>query len=237
LAKAFAEAERLLLISTDAVGQLGRRLEQHQVAIAAAKQAGVKHVVYTSIAGADASKMPLAYDHLGTENALKASGLGWTLLRNNLYVESALFNLMQLPQAIASGKLVTATGDGGAAFITREDCARAAAAALMAATQESRTLEIAGPAAVTGKEIAQLASDITGRKVAFESIPAAALKAGLAQHGLPQPIVDLVVDFHTSIANRELASISPDFKALTGQPAGSVAAFLQANKQSLLQSA
>ena len=79
LAKAFAGADRLLLISTDALDRPGRRLEQHVNAVNAAVKAGVKHVVYTSMPRPDpGSPIPFAPDHLGTEKALASSPLGWT---------------------------------------------------------------------------------------------------------------------------------------------------------------
>lgn len=122
---AFAGVERLLLISTDAVGA---RLDQHKAAIAGAAEAGVRHIVYTSVPepvpGNPALVVP---DHAGTEQALRESGLKWTMLRNNLYAH------MQVPairQMIATGRYVTNTGDGATAYVTREDCAAVAAAVL-----------------------------------------------------------------------------------------------------------
>ncbi len=130
LPAAFAGAGRLLLISTDAVGTPGRRIAQHRAAVDAAVRAGVKHVVYTSLTRPEpGSPVTFASDHYGTEQALAASPLGWTILRNNVYTD---FLLRSLPQAVATGKLVAAAGDGGAGYVTREDCARVAAAALLA---------------------------------------------------------------------------------------------------------
>src|SRR5690606_13304042 len=140
LASAFAGVDRLLLISTDAVDVPGRRLNQHRNAIKAAEQAGVKHVVYTSIInpGPDSPAF-VAPDHRGTEEALSASSLGWTSLRENIYMDMLL---MSVSQALQSGKLVNAIGDGKAAYITREDVAHASAAALIAPFEGRRTLEI-----------------------------------------------------------------------------------------------
>lgn len=98
---AFKGANRLLLISTDAFDRPGARIAQHKAAIAAAKQAGVKHIVYTSMPRPDGSPIPFAPDHLGTEQALAASGLGWTVLRNAWYFENLA---LSLPDALATGK-------------------------------------------------------------------------------------------------------------------------------------
>lgn len=235
LKAAFAGGERLLLISTDAVDRPGRRVEQHARAIEAAKQAGIAHVVYTSIAHADTSTLRVAQDHLATERALRASGLGFTFLRNNLYMESALLMLLGLPQAIATGTLAAATGNGAAAFITRENCARAAAAALAGATEASRALEITGPAAVTAADVARLAGAVTGKPVRFVNIAPEELKAGLLKANLPEPVADLVVDFQRGIATGQLGPASGDFMALTGHGAISVEDYLRANRELLLR--
>src|ERR1700728_599886 len=82
LEAALAGVDRVLIISTDAIDRPGRRLAQHQAAVAAAARAGVKHVVYTSMPNPETSPVVFAPDHLGTEQALKASGMGWTVLRD-----------------------------------------------------------------------------------------------------------------------------------------------------------
>ena len=105
LGEAFKGAGRLLLISTDALDTPGRRLAQHQAAIAAAKTAGVRHIVYTSMPNPDGSPIPFAPDHLGTEQALALSGRGWTILRNAWYFENLAFSLpgALAPRASESG--------------------------------------------------------------------------------------------------------------------------------------
>ena len=81
-----------------------------------------------------------------TEQALAASPLTWTVLRNNLYADNLLASL---GFAVASGQLHTASADGAISYITREDCARAAAAALASTETVNRTLDLTGPAALT----------------------------------------------------------------------------------------
>lgn len=232
LASAFAGVDRLLLVSTDALAQPGQRLAQHRAAIAAADAAGVRHVVYTSIAQAAPDSVAAATpDHYATEQALIASPLSFTLLRNNLYAD----NLLQsLPQAVASGSLYTANPSGGVAYITREDCARAAAAALLAADYTRRTLEISGPAAVTPADLATLAAQLTGRPVKHVPLPADALRGGLAGAGLPPFLVDLLVTFDLAAARGELALVTSAVAELTGRPPQSVADFLAAHRDALV---
>ena len=147
LATAFAGADRLLLISTDVLDGTDRRIIQHRNAVNAAVQAGVRHVVYTSLTNPEpGSPIAIAPDHYATEQALAASPLDWTVLRNNIYTD---YQLSGLARAVATGKLVAAAGAGGVGYVTRDDCARAAFAALVAHSSGREVLDITGPAIVT----------------------------------------------------------------------------------------
>lgn len=231
LASAFTGGDRLLLISTDVVGQGDRRLNQHRNAVAAAQAAGVKHVVYTSLTRPEpGTPITLAPDHHGTEQALAASTLDWTVLRNNVYADGLLGSL---PRAVATGQWMAAAADGRTAFVTREDCARAAAAALAADRAGRTVLDITGPAAVSHAEIAAIAAELTGKPVAYVPVPAAGLAAGLAQAGLPGFVVDLIVSFDLATAQGYLAGATTTVADLTGAPAQSVREFLTANRAAL----
>jgi NAD(P)H dehydrogenase (quinone) len=101
LVKAFSGAKRLLIISTNSV-EGGQRLSQHVKAVEAAKAAGVSHIVYTSMPRPDAaSPITFAGDHRGSEEAIAASGISHTILRNSWYMENLA---MSLPSALASGQ-------------------------------------------------------------------------------------------------------------------------------------
>lgn len=232
LAAAFAGADRLLLISTDVLDGTDRRIRQHQNAVAAAERAGVSHVLYTSIVNpAPGNPAAVAPDHYATEQALAASSLDWTILRNNIYSEMFL---MSLPRALATGQLVAATGSGGAAYITREDCARAAAAALAAPTTGRTALDITGPAVVTYAELAQILGAIGGRPVTYVPVEPEAMVAGMVAGGLPEPVARLLVSFDIAVAQGALAVASSSVADLTGQAPQSVADFLSANREALL---
>ncbi len=127
LPAAFEGADRLLLISTDT---FENRLSKQRNAVQAAAEAGVQHIVYTSIVRPDYDAPTIANaSHWGTEQAMAVSGMGWTALRNNIYTDAQVGTLSR---ALQSGQLVKAAGDGRMAYVTREDCAQAAAAALTA---------------------------------------------------------------------------------------------------------
>lgn len=228
LAAAFAGAERALLVSTDSLDVPGRRIKQHQNAIAALEAAGVKHVVYTSLPNAPTTKVSLAPDHASTEAALAASRLDFTILRNNLYQD---LNLFSLPPAIASGQLVDAKGGGAIAWVTREDCARAAAFALLGASGRE-TLDVTGPEALTADEVAAIASSIAGKTITHVSVPEAALVDGLAQH-MPRPIAEVYASFDVAASKGDFATVTDTVERFSKTKATSLRDFLAAHRAKL----
>jgi NAD(P)H dehydrogenase (quinone) len=235
LEAAFQGVDRLLLISTDALDAPGHRLQQHRNAVAAAEKAGVGHVVYTSLVnpGPD-SPVLLAPDHQGTEDALSASGLGWTVLRENIYADTLLGSL---GGAVQMGRLFNAIGDGRAAYITREDCARACAAALDSTFTGRRTLDITGPEAVSQADLARIASELSGQTVEYVPLEANVQVQNLVKVGLPEPIAELLVSFDTGIAQGQFSAVSSTVEDLTGRKPQRVADFLAENKAALVPSA
>jgi NAD(P)H dehydrogenase (quinone) len=231
LASAFAGADRLLLISTNALGAPGLRLGQHRNAVAAAEKAGVGHVVYTSApCPYPTPQSSLIDDHFWTEEALFASGLNWTILRDNIYAEIALLGLQH---AVASGQLFTAAGTGGRNYVTREDCARTAAAAL-AAAEGRQILDVNGPGPVTQDELAAMASELAGRTITHVSLSPEALREGLLKAGLPPIMADGLVAFDVDASMGRHAITAPTVKALTGREPTPLRDFLAANKAALL---
>src|SRR5215210_1569692 len=105
LPAALAGVDVLLLVSGN---EMGRRVAQHSAVIEAAKAAGVRRVAYTSIAAADRSANPLAPEHKATEDVLRASGVPFTIFRNNWYLENYTG---QVPQYLATGEVLGIDGD------------------------------------------------------------------------------------------------------------------------------
>jgi NAD(P)H dehydrogenase (quinone) len=224
LTSAFAGVDRLLLISTDAVGS---RLDDQVAAVAAASDAGVQHVVYTSVLRPEADN-PAAVvpEHAGTEKALRDSALGWTFLRNSIYAD------MQLPvlqQAAASGQLVTNVGSGRLAYVTRADCADAAVAALLSETTGNVIHDITGPSAVSASDLAALASRIGGREVSVIDVDDDAYTDGLVQHaGLPRELAALLASIGTATRLGYLDTVTSAVEQLIGRPATGIADLLVA---------
>ena len=142
LGSAFRGVERALLISTDSLGEPGKRQRQHAAAVKALAAAGVQHVAYTSIINPVGSLITISVDHATTEVELEKSGLHHTVLRNNVYSDMTLGSLQR---ALASGKLVNASGAGKVGYVTREDCARIAAAVVSEPPAGNQKLDVTGP--------------------------------------------------------------------------------------------
>lgn len=222
---------RALLVSTDALDVPGHRLMQHQRAVRVFEAAGVEHVVYTSLPNADKSVVSIAPDHAGTEAALSSSALQYTILRNNMYADLSLFTL---PGAIASGRLVDSRGTGAVAYVTRDDCARAAAAALADRTASGRrTLDVTGPEALTSEQLAAFVAKLVGKPLEHVSLPVEALKRGMLEHGLPPVVADLYASFDVAIARGDLAQVSNTVQTLTGRAPQSMRDFLTAQRNAL----
>jgi len=227
---AFRGARKMLLVSTNTLEGWGKRFEQHERAIRAAVQAGVEHIVYTSLAFPyPASPVPLAKDHFDTENLLREIGVEYTLLRNNIYTDSLLFSL---PEAIRTGKLKAAAGDGRAAYVTGEDCAQAAAAALLHGDTRA-AYEITGPEALSFADLARIASELGGREVVYEPMAPEAWLAELKAGGMDPMLAELWVGFDRAIAEGLLEVVTKDVERLAGRPAQTARSFLEARREQL----
>ena len=148
LEKALAGVDTLLLISSSEIGQ---RAAQHRNVIEAAKKAGVKRIVYTSLLRADASPLSLAEEHRATEADLKASGVPFTILRNGWYTENYTGSI---GGALAGGAFIGSAGEGKISAAARADYADAAVAALTGEGHAGKTYELAGDEAYTLKDLA-----------------------------------------------------------------------------------
>jgi len=222
LAKAFAGAKRLLLISSS---ELGQRLPQHLAVIAAARQAGVGQLVYTSLLHADRSPLGLAAEHLGTEQAIAAAGLPHVLLRNGWYTENYLASV---PAALQHGVFLGAAGEGRIASATRADYAAAAAAVLTQPVAGHRVYELAGDSAYTLAELAAELNRQTGKAVRYQNLPQADFAAALVGAGLPQPVAQLLADSDAGAAQGGLFDDSRELGTLIGRPTTPLAAALKA---------
>ncbi|MER8898163.1 SDR family oxidoreductase [Mesorhizobium sp. M0676] len=231
LAEAFAGADRALVISTNELEVQGKRREQQLAAVTAAKQAGVGHLLYTSMPNPEpGSPVVFAPDHYDTEQAIKATGIPYTIFRNGWYNEN-LF--MALPQALASGQWYTSAGDGAISYGTRDDFAAAIAAGLASDSSESATYTLTGPSAYTAAEVAALVTEVTSKPIQVIQLSDEALTEGMKSAGLPEPFAKVLVSFDAAARAGDLGMVTDAVEKLSGRKSVPLKQFLETNKAAL----
>ena len=217
LARAFAGAEKVLLISSS---EVGRRVDQHRAAVDAGRSAGVKLFGYTSILHADTSTLMLAQEHKRTEEYIRASGLPFVLLRNGWYMEN---HTGSLAPAIEHGAILGAAGDGRFAAAARADYAAAAVAVLTGAGHENRIYELAGDQPFTLTELAAETAKQSGKPVVYKDLEQAAYAQALEGFGLPAPLGAAIADADAGARRGELDDSSHTLSRLIGRPTATLA--------------
>ncbi|MFF2319212.1 SDR family oxidoreductase [Arthrobacter sp. NPDC058097] len=189
------------------------RLQQHYAFVDAAAEAGVQHIVYTSFFGAAPDcTFTLGRDHYATEERIRASGMGFTFLRDNFYLDF-------LPMlAGEDGVIRGPAGDGVMAAVAREDIARSAVAVLRdPAVHAGATYDLTGPEDISLAHAAEVLTRATGRTITYHHETVEEAFASRASYGAPAWQVEAWVSTYTAIAAGELAGATSDVHGLTGQ--------------------
>ncbi len=209
--------DKLLLISGN---EIGKRTEHHTNVIEAAKKAGIKFVVYTSLLHADSSTLVLAGEHLETEKVLKNSGIPFAILRNGWYTENYTDSIKS---AVSYGVLLGSSGNGKISSATRTDFALAAATVLSTNGHEGKTYELAGDNAYTLSDMASEIARQTGKAIFYNNLPVKEYAASLVQAGLSEGIANFLAGTHVATENGDLFDNSRQLSQLTGKPTTSLA--------------
>ncbi len=207
----------LLLISSSEVGQ---RTLQHGNVINAAKQAGVKWIVYTSLLHADKSSLSLAEEHLATEAALKTSGISHTVLRNGWYTENYTGSVKG---AVAAGAFIGSAGNGKIASAARADYAEAAVAVLTGEGNVGKVYELAGDEAYTLTDLAAEISRQTGKNIPYNNLSEAEYANILKSLGLPEGLAQAIAGWDVGASKDDLFDDTKQLSALIGHPTTSLA--------------
>lgn len=214
VAPALEGADTVVLVSTS---EVGKRLPQHTNAINAAKDAGVKHLVYTSLLNADSSELALAAEHVETEKLIADSGIPATILRNGWYTE----NHQQDFEIGRSGTIANSVGDAKLATASRVDYAEAAAVVAADASHAGKTYELAGEE-WTFADFAALESAVLGQPVAYQQISGEEEVAALQGAGLDEGTAAFVSGMNQAIAGGALDNSSTALTELIGRPTTSL---------------
>ncbi|MGG0737652.1 SDR family oxidoreductase [Niallia taxi] len=216
LATAFSGIDRLLLISAD--GDNETRIRQHSEAVAEAVRADVKFIAYTSIGNAQESSNFLAPTHKATEEAIQKTGIPYSFLRNNWYLENEGSSIQGV---LAGAPWVTSAGNGKVGWAVQQDYAQAAATVLTGTNHENTIYELSGKL-FTQNEIAAELSAVLGKEVIVQHVEDAAYADIMKDAGVPEFLLPMLVNIQKDIREGTLEIESNDFEKLLGRPVTSL---------------
>ncbi len=203
------------------------RLRQNLNALEAAAAAGVRHVVYPSFLNAGSQLVEHSrMVHFPTEQAIKASGLGFTILRHALYADLLLGDLQQ---TLATGVLHRCGGAARLAYVARADLGISAAQVLTSEGHAGRTYSETMERTYSGDEAAALLGEVFGKPVRYEAVAAADWPAYMTTNwGVPPELANSTIGTMQAIEAGEFDIVSSDYREITGRPARSLREFLEA---------
>lgn len=222
--QALQGVDKALLIPTYDTNDV--RLQQNLNALEAARAAGVRHVVYPSFINAESQRVEHSrLVHFPTEQAIRASGLDFTILRHALYADILIGDLKE---TLASGVLRRAGGKARCAYVARADLGASAATVLMREEPSGRVYSETMERTYSGDEIAALMSEVFGKPVRYEAVAAADWPRFMNERwGVPLELSKSTVGTMLAIEAGEFDLVSPDYREITGHPARSMREFLE----------
>ena len=216
--------------------RVGKRIQPHTNAIEAAVKAGVRHIVYTSVIGADSDNPSLAVkDHRVTEEVLRKSGIAWTALRDSQYTDALIE--VAAPVAISTGRWLASAAEGLIAPVVRQDCIDCAVAVMASNGHENTVYNITGPELLSYRDIAGICAEVSGKPIDYQPVSDEQMYAVFDSMGIPrEPVDDLVVggvpwcsddmvSFERSIREGRFAVITDHVQKLAGHAPQSVRSF------------
>ncbi len=227
LLSAFKGIDKVYMVSGN---DLPNRIEQQDNVVNAAKEAGVKHVVYTSYQRKnETDSSPIAFvaaGHLNTEAKLKASGLTYTILQHGIYAD--MIPIFAGEQLLSTKTIYLPAGDGKTAYAVRTDQAEAGANVLLDETGKynNKSIELGGQEALSWQQVVGIISNIVGEKISYVSPTVAEFEAALTKAGVPAEYIGLFASFSQANSQGEFENVTTNLETILGRKPVSVAAYL-----------
>lgn len=192
-----------------------------------AKQAGVERIVkMSSIEATPDATSPIPKLHLESEEYIKQSGLAWTMIKPNFYMQNLLASAGTIKE---QGKIFLPMGDGKTGMIDTTDVGKVLAKVLSEDGHESMNHEITGPEILSFYEVAEIFSQVLGKQVDYVDVPMDAYKETLGQFLTNQWHLDAVIDLFKGIAEGGIEDKTDTFNELMGETPKSLSQFLAEN--------
>jgi len=208
---AFQECDKLFLLGPDVLAQT--RLELN--AVEAAKRVGIQHIVKQSVMGAEEEAYAIALVHRAVEKAIESSGMAWTFLRPNSFMQNVVTFMGRTIRAEAA--LYSASGEARISHVDVRDIAAVAVEALTSSDHAGKAYTLTGPEALTYDELACELSNVLGRSIRYISLSPTDMKAGMLAEGTPEGIADRLIDLERFYRDGGASRITSDIKRVTGR--------------------
>ncbi|MCI0587479.1 MAG: SDR family oxidoreductase [Planctomycetes bacterium] len=192
-------------------------------AVEAAKEAGLRRIVKLSVLGADEEAFGFARVHRPVEKAIESSGLAWTFLRPNSFMQDV--ERFRGGTIRAEGAFHTASGDARISHVDVRDIAAVAVKALTGPGHERKAYTLTGPEALTNDDLAGELTRALGRPIRHVRISPADMRAGMLAEGMAEPIVDMLIDLERYYREDGASRVANDIRQVTGRDAGRFASY------------
>ncbi|MBT9316877.1 SDR family oxidoreductase [Leptothoe spongobia] len=210
LRAAFQGCDKLFLLGPNALNQTQLELN----AVEAAKAVGVQYIVKQSVMGAEAEAFSLALIHRPVEQAIESSGMAWTFLRPNSFMQNVVTFMSETIKT--EGVFYSASGAAKIAHVDVRDIAAVAVKALTEPNHVGQAYTLTGPEAMTYDELANDLSKVLGRSISHISLSPSDLKHGMLAEGMPEAIADRMLDLERYYREDQASRITNDIKQVTG---------------------
>lgn len=219
LRAAFQACDKLFLLGPNEANQTQLELN----AVEAAKAVGVQHIVKQSVLGANEEAFEMAKVHRAVERAIESSGIAWTFLRPNSFMQNVMTYMGETIRSESA--FYSASDDAKISHVDVRDIAAVAVKALIEFTHEGCAYTLTGPEALTHDELATELSNVLGRPINHISLSPSDLRSGMLAQGMPEEIADRMLDLERYFRDGQASRITNDIKQVTGREPGRFPAF------------